>query len=91
MRHAASCTGLTEKMSEHEFLFVLKRDFTDLGIAPEDFSLSTNPQAAKLRIAFDTGSLSQRYRNQGIYNYARQLLAQFQTLVSEVTAAGTVR
>jgi glycosyltransferase involved in cell wall biosynthesis len=59
-----------------------------LGIAPEDFSLSTKPQNAKLRIAFDTGMLNQRYRNQGIYNYARQLLAQFQTLASEATAAG---
>lgn len=37
----------------------------------------------KLRIAFDTGTLNQRYRNQGIYNYARQLLGQFQTLASE--------
>jgi glycosyltransferase involved in cell wall biosynthesis len=35
-----------------------------------------------LRIAFDTGTLNQRYRNQGIYNYARQLLAQFQTLAA---------
>jgi glycosyltransferase involved in cell wall biosynthesis len=44
--------------------------------------LSSRKQA-KLRIAFDTGTLNRRYRNQGIYNYARQLLGQFQTLASE--------
>jgi glycosyltransferase involved in cell wall biosynthesis len=42
----------------------------------------TTAQSA-LRIAFDTGTLNQRYRNQGIYNYARQLLAQFQVLAAE--------
>jgi len=45
--------------------------------------LNNKTQPAKLRIAFDTGTLNQRYRNQGIYNYARQLLAQFQTLAAE--------
>lgn len=48
--------------------------------------LTTHPQSARLRIAFDTGTLNQRYRHQGIYNYARQLLGQFQTLVAEQTA-----
>ena len=64
-----------------------KRGFT-IWALPLGFLIEHQTPAAKLRIAFDTGTLSQRYRNQGIYNYARQLLAQFQTLASEATAAG---
>jgi glycosyltransferase involved in cell wall biosynthesis len=45
--------------------------------------LSSTIQQSKLRIAFDTGTLNVRYRNQGIYNYARQLLTQFQMLAAD--------
>ena len=50
----------------------------DLGLCCLEKLLSN--RINRVRIAFDTGTLNQRYRNQGIYNYARQLLGQFQTL-----------